>query len=153
MVKSPNSVPKNEVIQTHVCIVGAGAAGITLARAFIDQAFEVCLLESGSMGPARKTRSPFDGYKYWTFLSALTLHARAMFRWYYRYLESGRCEELEELDFETRPWIPHSGWPFPKLVFNPFTLAREPFVSYRPMPTTKGGNGLSWPTSLSMERK
>ena len=27
----------------------------------------------------------------------------------------GGCEELDDLDFETRPWVPYSGWPFPKV--------------------------------------
>ena len=61
MIKSPNSVPKNGSIQTNVCIVGAGAAGITLAREFIGQPFEVCLFESGSMSPHERTRTLSKG--------------------------------------------------------------------------------------------
>jgi choline dehydrogenase-like flavoprotein len=32
----------------------------------------------------------------------------------------GGCEELDDLDFEKRDWIPHSGWPFPKAHLQPF---------------------------------
>ena len=46
MITGSNSLPKNAVIQTHVCGVGAGPEGITLARAFIDQPFDVCLLKA-----------------------------------------------------------------------------------------------------------
>ncbi len=34
----------------------------------------------------------------------------------------GACEELDDLDFEARPWIPHSGWPFAKSHLQPFFL-------------------------------
>ena len=42
-------LPKDEVIHTEVCIVGAGPAGITLARELIGQNFRVCLLEGGGL--------------------------------------------------------------------------------------------------------
>jgi choline dehydrogenase-like flavoprotein len=41
------SVPTGTVIETEVCIVGAGAAGISLAREFTNSSFRVVLLESG----------------------------------------------------------------------------------------------------------
>jgi choline dehydrogenase-like flavoprotein len=37
----------NKIVETDICIVGAGAAGITLALEFINKSFRVCLLESG----------------------------------------------------------------------------------------------------------
>jgi len=42
------SVPAGTVIETEVCIVGAGAAGITLAREFIKSDVRVALLEGGN---------------------------------------------------------------------------------------------------------
>ena len=43
-------------IEADLCIIGAGAAGITLAREFIGSGIQVCLLESGGFG-----RSPNSG--------------------------------------------------------------------------------------------
>ncbi len=40
-----------EQIECDVCIVGAGAAGITLARALDRGVLDVCLLESGGPEP------------------------------------------------------------------------------------------------------
>jgi choline dehydrogenase-like flavoprotein len=119
MIKSPNSVPKNGSIQTNVCIVGAGAAGITLAREFIGQPFEVCLLESGSMSPHKGTRSLSMGYNIGNSYRPLEYTRSRAFGgttdvW------GGGCEELDELDFEARPWVPQSGWPFPKTHLQPF---------------------------------
>jgi choline dehydrogenase-like flavoprotein len=36
-------------LSADLCIVGAGAAGITLARAFLGSTTRVCLLESGGI--------------------------------------------------------------------------------------------------------
>ncbi|MFM7423694.1 MAG: GMC oxidoreductase [Elainella sp.] len=40
-----------ETIETDVCIVGAGPAGITIAREFLGQSCRVSLLESGGFNP------------------------------------------------------------------------------------------------------
>jgi len=119
MIKTPESVPKTGVIQTDVCIVGAGAAGITLAREFIDQPFEVCLLESGGMSPHKRMRSLSRGQNIGQAYRPLE-YTRARAFGGTTDMWAGGCEELDDLDFETRPWIPHSGWPFPKAHLQPF---------------------------------
>ena len=48
MIVDARSLPRNTVVDADVCIVGAGAAGITLAREFRNQPFSVCLVESGA---------------------------------------------------------------------------------------------------------
>jgi len=40
------TLPEDTLIEKDICIVGAGAAGITLARELIDQPYQVCLLEN-----------------------------------------------------------------------------------------------------------
>ena len=99
-----NSVPKNGVIHTDVCIVGARAAGITLAREFIDQPFEVCLLESGGMRPNKRTRSLSMGENIGNAYRPLEYTCSRSFGgttnvWH------GGCEELDDIDFEARPCI------------------------------------------------
>ncbi|MET0374256.1 MAG: FAD-dependent monooxygenase, partial [Rhizorhabdus sp.] len=36
-------------VTTGVCIVGGGAAGVTIAKSLLDRGIEVCLLEAGGM--------------------------------------------------------------------------------------------------------
>jgi thioredoxin reductase len=55
------SLPDRHIINTDVCIVGAGVAGITLAREFIREEFRVSLLESGGLSPDRATQSLYWG--------------------------------------------------------------------------------------------
>jgi hypothetical protein len=47
MIIDARFLPAEATIDTHVCIIGSGPAGITLAREFANQSFQVCLLESG----------------------------------------------------------------------------------------------------------
>jgi glycerol-3-phosphate dehydrogenase len=52
MVNMPldaREVPAGQLIETEVCIVGGGAAGLTLAREFVGCEFRVCLLEAGGL--------------------------------------------------------------------------------------------------------
>jgi choline dehydrogenase-like flavoprotein len=43
-------------VRADVCVIGAGPAGITLAREFIGTSLEVCLLESGGLELTRTRR-------------------------------------------------------------------------------------------------
>ena len=116
------SLPDGEVLETDVVIVGAGLAGITLAREFIGLNFNVCLLESGGLQPDKETQSLYYGqnigHPYYPLDSA-----RARFfggSSHYWHCPMGkqrlgvRLHALDAIDFEKRDWVPRSGWPFPK---------------------------------------
>lgn len=105
------SLPENERIETDVCIVGAGAAGISIARELMVSPLRVCLLESGGLDYDEKThelnRVDNVGER------ELDLEAfRA--RWFggTTNLWGGNCSPLDPIDFERRDWVPMSGWPF-----------------------------------------
>ena len=49
MLIDSRKLPQGEIINTEVCIVGAGPAGIALAKELIGKHFRVCLLESGDL--------------------------------------------------------------------------------------------------------
>ena len=100
-------------IQSDVCIVGAGAAGITLAREFIGESLEVCLLESGGLDLDGDTQSLYRGeiigYPYYPLDTVrLRYFGGTTNHW------AGACRPLDEIDFSSRPWVPYSGWPFDK---------------------------------------
>ena len=44
-----NHVDTNFTVSTDVCVVGGGAAGISLTRQLVRAGHQVCLLESGGM--------------------------------------------------------------------------------------------------------
>ncbi len=128
MMIDARSLPLDEVLETHVCIVGAGPAGITLAREFANQHFQVCLLESGGLEFDADTQSLADGIVVgdpYPEVSQTRLRQFGGTSHYWEgqngYKEYGfRCLPLDEIDFEQRDWLPYSGWPFTKTHLEPF---------------------------------
>ena len=105
-----NKLPPNSILNTDICIVGAGAAGITLANELSGSSQSVCLVESGSYDPDDNTQSLYD-------LDNVGYPVRENFMARARYfggtcnLWAGRSMKLTEFDFTAREWIPNSGWP------------------------------------------
>ena len=128
MIIDARSLPPDEVLETHVCIVGAGPAGITLAREFANQNFQVCLLESGGLDFDSETQSLADGIVIgdpYPEISQTRLRQFGGTSHFWEgqngYKEYGfRCLPLDEIDFEQRDWLPYSGWPFTKAHLEPF---------------------------------
>lgn len=106
-----NTVQSNQCFQFDICIVGAGAAGITLANEFDNTDFQVCLLEAG--GLKQSLQQERDLYEMEILGEQIDLNwaPRARYfggstnKWF------GRIALLDEIDFEERPWVPNSGWP------------------------------------------
>ena len=111
MLRDAREVPDGTVLDTDVCVVGAGAAGITLARELARAPLRVTVLESGGLTPDRRTqrllRARSVGLPYfplhWIRTAAL---GGTTDQW------GGQCRPLDEIDFEVRAEIPWSGWPF-----------------------------------------
>ena len=106
-------------VETDLCIVGAGAAGITLAREFMDQRVDVCLLESGGLSPDARTQALSRGESRGLPYFPLDANRRRCFGGTTG-LWAGWCRPLDELDLETRPWVPDSGWPLGKEELLPY---------------------------------
>jgi choline dehydrogenase-like flavoprotein len=97
-------------LQTTLCIVGAGPAGIALASEFDGGRHEVLLVEAGGLRlDVAKSNAMYRG-------TANDPHPNpSEFRevvfggttsvW------TGRCVPFDPIDFEKRPYIPGSGWP------------------------------------------
>lgn len=100
---------ENDRIDTDLCIIGAGAAGIAMAREFIGTSVEVCLVESGNLTAEADTQALYDGenagWPYSLIGSRLRFFGGTTNHW------AGHCWPLTEIDFRKRPWVPHSGWP------------------------------------------
>ncbi|MBD2359406.1 GMC family oxidoreductase [Tolypothrix sp. FACHB-123] len=119
MLIDARKLTADETINCDICIVGAGAAGITLAYELCDTGMEVVLLESGGMkfedntqdlnkGDVNlKVHGPLEEYRRRQFGGATTA-------W------GGRCVPFDEIDFETRSYVPHSGWPITKRDLDPY---------------------------------
>lgn len=105
--------------RADVCIVGAGAAGIVLAVELARHGKRVLVLEGGGPEVEEDSQEPYrseiaglnhNGIHVGRFRSS----GGSTTRW------GGQIQELDELDFEKRSWIPRSGWPIPKHILAPF---------------------------------
>jgi choline dehydrogenase-like flavoprotein len=119
MIIDARTVPSGTIIDTEVCIVGAGAAGITLAREFIDSPFRVALLESGGMDFDQDTQQLYEGQSVGLPFDDLTVSRLRYFggttnHW------GGYCLPLDPIDFEPRDEFPYHGWPFSKSHLDPW---------------------------------
>jgi choline dehydrogenase-like flavoprotein len=92
-----------------ICVVGAGAAGITIAREFIGSGLRVCLVESGGLAEESDTQALYRGEN--------VGHSVVMDEGRYRVFGgstnrwAGRCAMFDPIDFEPRDWVDMSGWP------------------------------------------
>jgi choline dehydrogenase-like flavoprotein len=122
------TIPAGEVIDTDVCIVGAGPAGIVLARELIGQKFRVCLLESGDVEFDAETQDLAGGETSGDGFPELSAIRRRQFgglatTWHIQIhpdYQGLRHVMLDGVDFEKRDWLPHSGWPFDRSHLMPF---------------------------------
>jgi choline dehydrogenase-like flavoprotein len=98
------------VRETEICVIGSGAAGLTVARRLLGKGHSVILLESGGTDYEAATAELNAGENVGEEYYPLD-HARLRFFGGTTAIWGGRCAELDPIDFEARPWVPHSGWP------------------------------------------
>jgi choline dehydrogenase-like flavoprotein len=105
------TVDEGHQVETTVCIIGAGVAGITLALELNRMGIDTCLLESGGYKPDDETRDLYRGENVglpYTFADG----SRSRYLGGSSNCWGGWCRPLDPWDFEKRDWVPHSGWPF-----------------------------------------
>jgi choline dehydrogenase-like flavoprotein len=105
------TVEQNAVIETTVCIIGGGVAGITLALELSRAGVDLCMLESGGFGPDDETRDLYRGENV-GLPYAFADGCRSRYFGGSSNCWGGWCRPLDPWDFEKRDWIAHSGWPF-----------------------------------------
>jgi choline dehydrogenase-like flavoprotein len=106
--KEENPAP----LVADLCIIGSGPAGAALAMSFANSPWSVLILESGALKVETMfaaglnavediSATPYGGSR----PDRNRIVGGTSHTW------SGRCRSLDECDLQTRPWIPHSGWP------------------------------------------
>ena len=135
MLIDTRQLPDGETINADVCIIGAGAAGISLALELAKARLNVCLLESGGAefdaqvqdlyaGPNADSRYYDLDVARLRFLGGTTNH------W------TGWCRPFRADDFEARSWIPHSGWPITNDDIEPYLQKTHEILDLGPVDFT-----------------
>ncbi|MBI1260789.1 MAG: GMC family oxidoreductase [Rhizobiales bacterium] len=123
MFVDARTLPEGETLETDLAIIGAGAAGIAIAREFADRQINgapirVLLIESGGLEFDAETQGLYDGESvgipYPLDTSRLRYFGGSTNHW------GGWCRPLDAIDFQKRDWVPHSGWPVTRAELDPF---------------------------------
>jgi len=106
-------------LRCDICIVGSGPAGVTLAESLSGTKLRVILLESGtgersnfadSLNQIENVGRPRA--EQWAVRNRIL--GGSSHTW------GGRCGDFDDIDFEMRDWVPHSGWPFDRAHMEPY---------------------------------
>jgi choline dehydrogenase-like flavoprotein len=118
MIIDANLIEANSTLKARFCVIGSGMGGAAITQKLAGLGFDVLLVEAGGLATHVESRSTVQAQ-----------HAGRPFRrpptrcielggssnqWH------GMCAPLDPIDFEARPWIPHSGWPINRADLDPF---------------------------------
>ncbi|MBN8874202.1 MAG: GMC family oxidoreductase [Rhodospirillales bacterium] len=111
MIGDARRIVRDTVLTAEICVIGGGAAGITLALALRNSGLRVLLLESGGLQEHAPTQALYEGEVEDELLHSPTDKYRQRRFGGSTTIWGGRCVPFDPIDFDARPWIPNSGWP------------------------------------------
>jgi choline dehydrogenase-like flavoprotein len=131
MIEDARRLPKDTLIEADIAIIGAGAAGITIARELANTNIQLCLIESGGLEFEQDIQNLYQGENRgrWYFpleSCRLRYFGGSTNHW------GGWCRPLTPIDFEARDWIPHSGWPITRAGLDPYYERAQPVIETGP---------------------
>ncbi|HVU15924.1 MAG TPA: GMC family oxidoreductase [Candidatus Didemnitutus sp.] len=121
------TLDNGSLIEGDLCIIGAGAAGISIAREFFGTAVKVILLEGGGLDYDLRVQKLYDGkttgQPYYPLMSSeLHYFGGTTGHW------AGMCSHFDPITFRKRDWIEHSGWPITHETLLPYYERAHPVL-------------------------
>ncbi|MBS1509718.1 MAG: GMC family oxidoreductase [Bacteroidetes bacterium] len=124
-------IDNQSIIEGDICIVGAGAAGISIALEWMNTPYKVILLEGGGFEYDDQVQELYNGkltgQPYFP-MKASRLHyfGGSTGHW------GGMCSTFDAIDFEKRDWVHNSGWPITLKDIEPFHARVNPILDLGP---------------------
>ncbi|MGI9309698.1 MAG: GMC oxidoreductase [Gammaproteobacteria bacterium] len=131
MIEYLDAIGDQAELETDVCIVGAGPAGIALANEFRDSGTRVLLLESGDLNFEPDTQDLYRGQINNLIpanrldVSRLRFFGGTSNHW------EGSCGPLDAIDFKERDGMPLSGWPIEKQDLHAYYQRSSDFIGLK----------------------
>ncbi|HET6521144.1 MAG TPA: GMC family oxidoreductase [Geminicoccaceae bacterium] len=136
MMLDARALPDGHRVHADGCVIGAGAAGITLAHELRDSGLKVALMEAGGRRFDAASQGLYEGevaddtphppphlYRQRRFGGSTTI-------W------GGRCVPFDGIDFERRDHVPDSGWPIAAAELAPYYLRAQELCEAGPFAYT-----------------
>lgn len=118
MICDYRTLDLSQNLSVDLCILGAGAAGIAMARHFANSGLRVALLESGGYKYEQESQDLYKGTNVGMKYFELDQCRNRRFggsTWCW----GGMCTPMTAIDFRTRDWVPMSGWPYDEQELEP----------------------------------
>jgi choline dehydrogenase-like flavoprotein len=108
MIQDAREIDDGRIFESEICIVGAGAAGITLAITLAEAGIDVCLVEGGGLTLEQESQSLYTGKNIGIDYPPLTGSRLRYFggttnHW------GGTVRPFDAFEFEPHSWVPDSG--------------------------------------------
>ena len=138
------SLPDATVLTPDLVIIGGGPAGISLALALANSKLNIVLLESGGMNFDPKVQNMYAGDETGVRYTALDA-GRLRFLGGSSNHWGGWCRPMDEIDFEARDWMAHSGWPITRTALEPYFQRAQALCEAGPWIYDKGAEAQDGP--------
>ena len=149
MLNPLDSLDEGATLTAPICIIGAGAAGITMALELAKAGVDTILLEGGGLDFEDESQSLYEGAVTGLGQTDIAYSRLRQFggttgHW------TGLCAPLSPIDFEKRAGVPHSGWPITRAQLDPFYERAQPYLQLGPFAYDVDQwqhvlNGAPWP--------
>lgn len=131
MHTNAKELPNRSIIEGDICIIGAGAAGISMALDMKDSGKNVILLEGGGFEFEQQMQDLYRGENtgqpyYPLFGTRLHYFGGTTGHW------AGMCSPMDAIDFKHRDWVPESGWPITKEDLDPYYAKAHEIIQLGP---------------------
>jgi choline dehydrogenase-like flavoprotein len=171
MFSDARSIASGSVLEADICVIGAGAAGITLCREFIGRREKIILLEGGGTEFSKSLKAlpsifrrhvleeqalaggnnTGDAYYPLRFTRVRTFGGSSL-AWQGHGLQA---RPLDPVDFEARGGLPLHGWPFSRGDLDPYyrraqTICNLGPYAYEVEAWENGGRGQQLPLDRSV---
>lgn len=127
MIVDAATLPDGTIIEADFCVIGGGIVALTIARELRSAGASILILESGGLQPDERSQDLYRGSATLTGpigpgldMPDYLIQSRARYFGGSGNVWAGKCGVLEEVDFEARPWVPNSGWPFSRAHLEPW---------------------------------
>lgn len=111
MIEDARKIPRDAQLETDLCVIGSGAAGITVATEYLRTGRSVIVIPGGGRHQSSQGLDLYRG-KVDPPGSHEPLEENRLRMWGgTTTVWGGRCIPFDPIDFQFRSWVPNSGWP------------------------------------------